>query len=371
MKRILLIGQFKSSSGLLGYTKSALEKRGCEVIPVDSHALFWPKLWPTLRCFSFDKDIWYRRRWETNLYSPDAWNRNTRLNGRLLDRIRRPGDFILHMSKESFPHPRYETFPYYVFVQSCLSNELAGGVAPWVPQPEDRPAFRQRECNLFQKARTVFTGALYIQNVLQNDYNIESKKLALGGGGADDFFIDHMPTSTPTNLHHNMIMVGWDFGMKGGRDAVQALSIARQKIPDLTLTLVGPPPNTTPNAPGLIKIGPLRDRNRLLELYRQADLFVLPSLYDTFGFVFCEAMSQGLPCIGTDFNAIPELIHEGINGYLVPRRDPAALASRILQFYANPSNRFQMGTESLRRVRQEFTWDHVADRLLTGMEDCL
>jgi len=68
-------------------------------------------------------------------------------------------------------------------------------------------------------------------------------------------------------------------------------------------------------------------------------------------------MSQGLPCIGTDFNAMPELIGEGINGYLVPRRNPEALAAKIV--------------ESLRRVQTEFTWSHVADRLLAGMEESL
>ena len=371
MKRILLVGQFKSSSGLLGYTKSALEKRGCEVIPIDSHALFWPKLWPTLRCFSFDNDLWFRRRWEANLYSPSAWDRNTRLNGRLLDRIRRPGDYILHMSKEHFPHPGFETFPYYIFTHSCLSIELSGGVAPWIPKSEDQASFMEREKRLFLSARKIFVGAHNVRKSLEEHYDVLHDRIAIGGGGVDNFFFSRMPTVIPTNLHHNMIMVGWDYGMKGGPNAVQALSIARQTIPDLTLTLVGPPCDATPNMPGLIKIGPLRDRNRLLELYRQADLFVLPSLYDTFGFVFCEAMSQGLPCIGTDFNAIPELIHEGVNGYLVPRRDPTALASRIVQFYADPSNRVRMGTESLRRVRQEFSWDHVADRLLTGMEECL
>ncbi len=371
MKRILLIGQFKTSSGLLGYTKAALEKKGCEVLPIDSHALLGPKLWPTLRCFSFDKNTWYRRRWEANLFSPAAWDRNTHLNGRLLDRIQRPGDFVLHMSKEHFPHPSYKSFPYYIFTHSCLSIELSGGVAPWIPKSEDQGPFMEREKRLFLSARKIFVGAHNVKSALENHYGVLPERIAIGGGGVDNFFLDHMPTSPPQTLRHNMIMVGWDFGMKGGPDAIQALSIARQKIPTLTLTLVGPPPDATPDMPGLIKIGPLRDRSRLLELYRHADLFVLPSLYDTFGFVFCEAMSQGLPCIGTDFNAIPELIHEGVNGYLVPRRDPVALAAKILHFYANPSNRFQMGAESQKRVRQEFTWAHVADRLLAGMEECL
>ena len=371
MRRIILVGQLNSSSGLLKYIAQALKAKGCEVIPVDAHALFWPKLWPALKAFSPSKDVWYRRRWENNLYSPQAWERNTRLNGRLMDQIRQSGDLVLHMSKEHFPHPHFADMPYYVFVHSCLAIELRGGVAPWVPRKQDQPAFMDLERQLFQNARKVFTGAHYVQEFMRRDYGVNPEKLALGGGAADDYFINNMPSAPANELRKNLIMVGWDYGMKGGPTAVEALSIARKTIPDLTLTLVGPPPETLPDAPGLIKVGPLRDRTRLLQYYRDADIFILPSLYDTFGFVFCEAMSQGLPCIGTEFNAIPEFIEPGINGYLVPRRDPQTLAARIIEFYVNPANRFRMGQSSMQRVHKAFTWDHVADRLLAGMKESL
>lgn len=371
MKRILLIGQPGSSSGFLRHTIAALQRRGCEVIVVNAHELFWPKLWPTLRGFSLDRDTWYRHRWENNLYSPSAWDRNTRLNGRLLDRVRRPGDLVLQMGKEYFPHPNYRELPFYVFVQSNLAIELKGGVAPWVPRPEDRPAFMEREGRLFRAARKVFTGALYVQDVLRKDYGVSAERLALGGGGADVYFTDHMPDPVPETLKKNMVFVGWDFGMKGGPTALEALQLARQHIPDLTLTLVGPDPAVVPDAPGLIKVGPARDVPRLAEYYRAADLFVLPSLYDTFGFVFVEAMSQGLPCIGTDFNAIPELIEEGVNGYRVPRQDARALADRIVQFYQQPALRARMGRAAQSRVRAGYTWDLVAERLLKGMTETL
>lgn len=371
MKRILLIGQPASSSGFLRHTIHALQKKGCEVVVLDAQARFWPKLWPTLRGFSFNRDTWYRRRWENNLYSPAAWRRNTRINGKLLDQIRRPGDIILQMGKEYFPHPDFERMPYYLFLQSCLAIELRGGVAPWVPRKAEQPAFMDLERSLYQSARTVFTGARYVQDYMRRDYGVAPDRLALGGGGADDFFIENMPAAPEVASRKNMIMVGWDYGMKGGPTAVQALTLARKVIPDLTLTLVGPPLAEPPDTPGLIKIGPLRDRARLLQLYREADLFILPTLYDTFGFVICEAMSQGLPCISTDFNAIPELIEEGVNGYLVPRHDPVALAAKIVTYYADSGNRTRMGSASMRKVRERYTWDHVADHLLAGMTETL
>jgi glycosyltransferase involved in cell wall biosynthesis len=60
----------------------------------------------------------------------------------------------------------------------------------------------------------------------------------------------------------------------------------------------------------------------LINLYRQSDLLVMPSLRDSFGFVFLEAMIQGVPCIGTNINAMPEIIEDAKTGYIVPVRDP-------------------------------------------------
>ncbi len=51
-------------------------------------------------------------------------------------------------------------------------------------------------------------------------------------------------------------------------------------------------------------------------------MFVLPSKFDAWGHVFVEAMGNGLPCIGTNCCAMPEIIEEGVTGRLVPRADP-------------------------------------------------
>lgn len=86
----------------------------------------------------------------------------------------------------------------------------------------------------------------------------------------------------------------------------------------------------------------------------------MPSLRDSFGYVFLEAMTQGVPCIGTDLNAMPEIVQDGKTGYIVPLRDPQALADEILRYYADEENRQRMGQAALERVKQRYTWDRVA-----------
>ena len=138
-----------------------------------------------------------------------------------------------------------------------------------------------------------------------------------------------------------------------------AFRIARQSLPELTLTIVGPDASQIPAGEGIRVVGAVRSRAELLAHYRAADLFAMPSLCDSFGFVFLEAMTQGLPCIGTDLNAMPEIIADGETGYVVPLRDPGALAAAILRFYRDPENRRRMGLAAQQRVLARYTWDHV------------
>lgn len=58
-------------------------------------------------------------------------------------------------------------------------------------------------------------------------------------------------------------------------------------------------------------------RIKILELYKKADVFVLPTLFDTFGFVYLEAMSFGLPIIATNVFAVPEIVEHKKNGLLI------------------------------------------------------
>ena len=81
----------------------------------------------------------------------------------------------------------------------------------------------------------------------------------------------------------------------------------------------------------------------LVKLYAQADIFTIPSLTEAFGVVFLEAMSAGVPVIGTNVGGIPEIIQDGQNGLLVPPSNPEALAELIIKLLRDQTlkERFQ------------------------------
>jgi len=358
--------QPQASSGLGGYLAAAFARRGCGLQLVDARSLPLPKIWPTITSFSLSRESWWRRRWEKGLYSISAWERNTRLNGRLLDRRLKPDMKILQVGKEYFPHPQFARMEYYVFLLYNMRLSLADGVTPWVPPPKDREGFLDLETRLYRHARHIFVGGAYVKASLVADYGVDAAQVTTVGGGVHEYFLQHQPEAPPP-VTKKCLFVGWDFGMKGGADAVRGFAAARAEIPDLEFIIAGPAPAEVPSGPGIRAIGPVAGRPPLLELYRQADLFIMPSLRDSFGFVFLEAMSQGLPCIGSRMNAMPEIIEDGLTGYLVPPRDANAIAAAIVKFFSQPENKRVMGARAMQRVRERFTWDRVAERMAAIM----
>jgi glycosyltransferase involved in cell wall biosynthesis len=74
-------------------------------------------------------------------------------------------------------------------------------------------------------------------------------------------------------------------------------------------------------------------------------------------------MACGTPVIGSAVGGIQYSVLDGVTGYLVPPRDPVALAERLTHVYNNPALARAMGRAGMRRVRAQFTWDRVASDL--------
>ena len=92
------------------------------------------------------------------------------------------------------------------------------------------------------------------------------------------------------------------------------------------------------------------------------DVFVFPSLFEGFGLVLLEALAMGLPVITTAHTAGPDLIHEGVEGFIVPIRDSAAIAARLELLHREPARLAEM-SEQARRRAAEFSWANYEETL--------
>ncbi|MCG8606071.1 glycosyltransferase family 4 protein [bacterium] len=113
--------------------------------------------------------------------------------------------------------------------------------------------------------------------------------------------------------------------------------------------------------------------HRMKEIYQSSHVLVVPSVIEDNGDrdglpnVCLEAMSYGLPIIGTNISGIPEGVIDWVNGRLVQPQDPKAL-SEAMAFFLDSDDREQMGAESIRLIREKFNLTKNVEKLKTIME---
>lgn len=106
----------------------------------------------------------------------------------------------------------------------------------------------------------------------------------------------------------------------------------------------------------------------LVELYRTACATVLPITVDGGFTTALESLSCGTPVIATAVGSLPEIVEDGVTGFLVPPNNPSALREKVLYLLSNPSLSSEMGRRGREAVLKRFTWDSVAQRRLQAYQ---
>jgi glycosyltransferase involved in cell wall biosynthesis len=163
------------------------------------------------------------------------------------------------------------------------------------------------------------------------------------------------------------LFLGRQVEYKGVGTALEAFSVLRRRHPSLYLVVAGPETDYSrrlfadrQGEPGLILAGRVSDEERL-DLLNACDSFVLPSVGEAFGIVYAEAWSVGKPVIGVRTRALETIISDGVDGWLVPPREPAALAEALGRWISAPDLARQMGERGRAKVLARYTLARVAD----------
>ncbi|GAB4024822.1 glycosyltransferase family 4 protein [Spirosoma koreense] len=165
---------------------------------------------------------------------------------------------------------------------------------------------------------------------------------------------------------------------KGIDTVIQALAVLHQKhTVDAQLLIVGgesrcPDPALTPEIGRLrqladdLGVGPQvtftgsREREELRYYYSAADTFVTTPWYEPFGITPLEAMACGTPVIGSAVGGIKHTVLANKTGFLVPAKDPVALADRLAILLTYKTLRQRFSRAAIQHVRNGYTWEHVA-----------
>lgn len=103
-----------------------------------------------------------------------------------------------------------------------------------------------------------------------------------------------------------------------------------------------------------------------VDIFNKADIFILPTFYtnECFPLVLLEALQFGLPLISTYEGAIPEIVEEGITGFLVPQKDVQALAHKLEILIKNPQLRIEMGNAARAKYEKYYTLEHFENNFV-------
>lgn len=157
-------------------------------------------------------------------------------------------------------------------------------------------------------------------------------------------------------------------------DLLEAAALLRPRIPGARVRIVGKGPGwenavrlhaTLGLGETVTLLGDV-SRERLAEEYVSADIFCLPSVQESFGIVFLEAMAAGLAVVACRAAAIPEVVEDGVTGLLAPPRDPAGLAGAIQALATDPERARAMGGAG-RRAVTAYVPERVAARFLEAV----
>jgi len=174
------------------------------------------------------------------------------------------------------------------------------------------------------------------------------------------------PSSARDSEGLTLLYVGWVGAEKGVFDLLESMSLLVDRGCDFNLFIVGPE-----IAPGdldktkeivtqrrlndRVKVLGERSRGEVLAYYRNSDIFVLPSYTEGLPMTVLEAMGSGLPVISTSVGAIPEVVEDGINGFLLKPGDINGLASSVQRLARDAGLRKQMGTRNKGKIRDQYS----------------
>jgi glycosyltransferase involved in cell wall biosynthesis len=174
-----------------------------------------------------------------------------------------------------------------------------------------------------------------------------------------------------------IISVGRLTRQKGHEYLVRAAPTIIQQMPDARIVVVGDgrlrsdleSMAVSGKVEHCVKfVGERTDVNRLLAI---ADLFVLPSLWESFPFSVLEAMAASLPVVASSVDGLPEVVVRGQTGLLVAPGDANQLASAVIFLLTNPKLALSLGDAGRKRVQTEFPVQKMVRQTEEVYEACL
>ena len=231
------------------------------------------------------------------------------------------------------------------------------------PSPDlgHRAKYRERKC--LRKADAIIYSSEFTKQRAISDYELSETNIQVIEFGAN--------IQTPENIILNdydknicrLVFVGRNWEKKGGPKVLDAYKLLKQQGFQCQLTIIGSKPmepiedkNVT-IIPWLDKSKP-EDINIYHDILRNSHFLVLPTEFDAFGIVFCEASAYGVPSIAANVGGVSQPIKEGKNGFLLPPEATAKdYADRIRSIFEDQEGYTALRISSRAEFEKRLNWN--------------
>jgi len=371
-KRILVFNI--EISGVNKYLFSQLKKRGWDIniidVPIPKICMFLSFI------YSFSPNIF---QWERNIKEkigiflklPWSFIQRSRFCQKKIKELNGNFDIILQISGTFAPTLKYKNLkiPYVTFndYTMALASKYPDATTPYF----NIKRWLNLEGELYRNARFVFVASENTKKSMILDYGVPSQKVITLRYGLP---LNITPKLDKTYDKKIILFVGRSksFKQKGGFVLLKAFEKILEEIKDAELIIVGVDKDFLKiKQPSVKPLGYIKNRDIINELYDNASVFVMPSFSEAFGLVFLEAMSHKLPCIGTNIDAIPEIIENDVTGFLVPPGDVDLLSEKIITLLKNPELCKKMGLLGYKKLNEEFSWEKFGEELDLYLKKCI
>ncbi len=240
---------------------------------------------------------------------------------------------------------------------------------------------------IFRAADIVIALSQKWLNFLLKDVNPKIH-VAVVRNTVDLLFAEHIENGgKPSSVNGKTVLFLGSLGQrKGVFDILQAAPWIFEKHPDARILLAGAEESRgeKQRIDQMCEEKKISDRIQFLgvvtgpsklKLYQSASIYLLPSYGENLPFSLLEAMAAGLPVITTPVGAIPEIVEDGHNGFLIEPGDVQALARRIDQLLSDDELRSSMSSANVSRIKTDFMpetsmklMDMIYTRLLSGAQ---
>ena len=229
-------------------------------------------------------------------------------------------------------------------------------------------AFTRMQKRVARRLAHIVTVSANSFDDIVTDMGVDPARLNIVTVGVDPDQFRPLPSVTPVP-GRLMTTASADVAMKGLAYLLEALAKLRTEDPALHLVVIGRPKDDSAASRLIGELGLTGSvefvsgvpDERIVELYNEAELAVVPSLYEGFSLPAIEAMSCGVPLVATTGGALPEVT--GVDGETclqVPPGDSEALAARIGWALAQPDLRATIGNAGRARVQANYSWAATA-----------